>query len=162
MTPAAALLVPYRHPHGGSGIPRTEPVPAGWRFRDAPPDVVAHALALGDAAPGPPGPDGRPPPDWLVRTADRLDGRLSGFVPERDAALLRVDGITVRRARRHDLVRCVADAWPDGEEGSPGALRSALGEVHPGWEAVEATWKGPGRALTGRISRGEVVGLWWE
>jgi hypothetical protein len=103
---------------------------------------------------------GRPPPGWLVRLAHELDGRLTGLVD--DDGDLRVDGVTVTRARRHDLVQAVAAAWPDADDGSAAALDSAVGEVYATRGSPRPTWKGPGRALAGRISRGEVVGLWWE
>ncbi|MGF1645386.1 MAG: hypothetical protein ACFCVF_00450 [Kineosporiaceae bacterium] len=161
MTPVAHLLVPYRQRTAHSDTYGTPGAGMGWRFRDAPPDVVAEALSLSDPDLIQQPPNDRPPPAWLVRTAHQLDGRLMGVAPEQDGGRLRVDGITVRRPRRHDLVRAVSADWPDQDDGSSGALESAVGEVYPSWGSLSLTWKGPGHALAGRISRGEVVGLWW-
>jgi hypothetical protein len=163
MTSLAELLAPYRLPTSrsdasGRGLPGS----AGWRFRHAPPRVTAHALDLAEEPGAGSGTAGRPPPAWLVRTARDLEGRLAGFAaPEGDGGHVRVDGITVPRARRHDLVRAVAAAWPAGDDGAPGALALAVAEVYRDWGSAGVTWKGPGTALTGRVSRGAVVGLWW-
>ncbi|MGF1661243.1 MAG: hypothetical protein ACFCVG_02015 [Kineosporiaceae bacterium] len=164
MTPAARLLAPYRRPTAPPGRPPPGAAQAGWRFHDAPPGVVACALTLSEAELPRRPPDGRPPPRWLVGVADRLGGRLAGFVTEHGPGLLRVDGLVVRRARRHDLLRVVSAGWRDPDDGSPGdpgALGTAIGEVYDSGESPDVTWKGPGRALAGRISRGELVGLWW-
>lgn len=168
MTPLSELLSPYR-----SHVPEPQHVRAradddrdGWYFRDAPAVVAAGALELVEPALATSRPNGQPPAEWLVDRALQMSGTVIGFAaPERDGGDLRIDGIKVAWSYRQDLVRQVADTWPDehDEDGLwPGALDLSVGEVYPAWHTLQLTWKGPGADLAGDVPEGPVVGLWWD
>lgn len=168
MTPLSDLLTPYRSYVAGfeDDQARTEDDRNGWYFRDAPADVATSALELVEPVLATSRPNGQPPAEWLADRARRMGGTVVGFAaPERDDGYLRIDGIKVPWSYRRDLVRLVADTWPDedDEDGSwPGALDLAVGEVYPAWHTLHLVWKGPGADLAGDVPEGPVVGLWWD
>jgi hypothetical protein len=109
--------------------------PGGFRFHDAPPDVVRRALA----------------------------GLLAGQVgddeglPER----LRIDAVSVPGGHGADLARAVDHDWPDVVLGDV-ALGLSLAEAWERWDAEEPVWTGSGRELLDGPPRAAVVGLWWD
>jgi hypothetical protein len=137
--------------------------PGGFRFHDAPPDVVRRALAAVDPVFRSSRPNGQPPADWLVDVAERLGGLLAGQVgddeglPER----LRIDALCVPGERGADLARAVDRDWPDVVHGDV-ALDLSLAEAWERWDAVEPVWTGSGRELLDGLPRAAVVGLWWD
>lgn len=150
------LLSPWRTP----GLDH----PAGFRFHDAPPDVVRRALATVDPFLAASRPNGQPPADWLVAIAERLGGLLAGQVgddedlPER----LRVDAVCVPAERAAELARAVDADWPDPDLGEV-ALDLALAEGWERWDAEQPVWTGGGRELLGKVPPAvRVVGLWWD
>lgn len=138
--------------------------PAGFRFHDAPPDVVRRALTVVDPFMTMGRPNGQPPADWLVAIAERLGGLLAGQVgddedlPER----LRVDAVCVPVERSAELARAVDADWPDPDLGEL-ALDLALAEGWERWDAEQPVWTGGGRELLAGVPAAvRAVGLWWD
>lgn len=138
-------------------------LPRSFRFHDAPPPIVRSALGVVDTWCGSSRPNGQPPAHWLVDTAERLGGTLSGHagtdrdLPER----LRIDALCVAGDRGGDLARAVDQDWAAAMDGEK-ALDLALAEGWSGWDADEPVWTGDGRALLDGAPRAAVVGLWWD
>lgn len=138
--------------------------PGGFRFHDAPPDVVRRALAAVDPSVAGSRPNGQPPAGWLVDIAERLGGLLAGQVgddedlPER----LRVDAVCIPAERAAELARAVDADWPCVEPDEV-ALDLALAEGWDRWDAERPVWTGGGRELLAGVPLGvAAVGLWWD
>ncbi len=137
--------------------------PGGFRFHDAPPEVVRHALRAVDGAWSTARFNGQPPADWLVNTAERLGGLLSGLVGD-DAELptrLRVDALCVPGERAGELAHAVHADWPQTVLDSV-ALDLALAEGWDSWAAEQPIWTRNGRQLLEAPPSVAVVGLWWD
>ncbi len=137
--------------------------PGGFRFHDAPPEVVRRALGAVDLEWSTARFNGQPPANWLVSTAERLGGLLSGQVGD-DVELptrLRVDAICVPGERARELADAVHADWPQTVLDSV-ALDLALAEGWHAWDAEQPIWTGSGRQLLETSPDAAVVGLWWD
>lgn len=137
--------------------------PGGFRFHDAPPDTVRRALDRVDQSLRVGRPNGQPPADWLVDTAERLGGLVAGQVGDDDGfpERLRVDAVCVPGDRGAELAGAVDREWPDDVLGEV-ALDLALAEGWERWDAEQPVWTGGGRDLLDGAPRAAVVGLWWD
>lgn len=138
-------------------------LPGGFRFHDAPPDVVRLASGAIDGAWSTVRFNGQPPAEWLVNTAERLGGLLSGLVgnDEELPTRLRVDAICVAGERAGELAQAVHDDWPQPVFDSV-ALDLALAEGWDSWAAEQPIWTGNGRELLDAHPGAAVIGLWWD
>lgn len=138
--------------------------PGGFRFHDAPPEVVRRALAMVDPFHTTSRPNGQPPAGWLVDTAERLGGLLAGQVADDEGRpeQLRIDALCVAAQQAEALARAVDEDWPEPAFGEL-ALDLALAEGWQAWDAETPIWTANGReALSGVPSGVVVVGLWWD
>lgn len=138
--------------------------PGGFRFHDAPPDVVRRALTVVDPFISVGRPNGQPPAEWLVAIAERLGGLLAGQVGDDEdlPARLRVDAVCVPAERAAELALAVDADWPDPDLGEV-ALDLALAEGWERWDAEQPVWTGGGRDLLAGVPVDvRVVGLWWD
>ncbi len=137
--------------------------PGGFRFHDAPPKVVRHALEAVDLEWSTARFNGQPPASWLVSTAERLGGLLSGQVGDdvERPPRLRVDAICVPGERAPELAQAVHIDWPQTVLDSV-ALDVAEAEGWDTWDAEQPIWTGNGRQLLEASPNAAVVGLWWD
>lgn len=133
-----------------------------FRCHDAPPAVVRAALDLLDPWFGTSRPNGQPPAQWLLRTAERLGGLAAGIVAAgEEYQSIRVDAVCVPGERGQELAAAVDQDWPDVVLGSP-ALDVSLAEEWDSWDAERPTWEGNGRELLAGRPPAVAVGLWWD
>lgn len=154
------LLGPHREPR--TDWPQDDETSAslGFRFHDAPPDVVQRVLVLIDPFFTTSRPNEQPPADWLLALARDLDGLFGGHAAAGRPSV-RVDAIQVRPAAAAAMVTAVRDAFPARGEWSS-AVDLAVGQVWPDRSSVEATWEGRALDLLTALPPGDVVGLWWD